>query len=328
MITLEPEPFTPANDSRIVYTLDGSEPDESSTAYAGPFEIHKSCVVRAKAFPSQGSRRSRTPALPSFTNSATYTLTDKEPTVEFHLASDGGSEFMEHDYPVVSLSHVSTHPVTVTYQACAGTATPRSDYVLQPGTLTLAPGEQHRCFYLHVINDTESEPDETIVLSLSNPVNAVLGEKTTYTYTIEDNDPAPNSSTGSEGFEAGNFSAVPWERDGDSPWQVTSTEKNSGSYSARAGSISDGQTSTLKLTRICKSGTISFYVKTSSEPFLDTLMFRIDGAVVDEWFGDTDWTEASYAVGAGSHTFEWSYVKDDSVTSGEDTAWLDDIMFP
>ncbi|MDD5491265.1 MAG: hypothetical protein PHV60_01110 [bacterium] len=34
---------------------------------------------------------------------------------------------------------------------------------------------------------------------------------------------------------------------------------------------------------------------------------------------------AYYYLGEGSHTFKWSYTKDGSVSSGSDTAWLDDV---
>ena len=36
---------------------------------------------------------------------------------------------------------------------------------------------------------------------------------------------------------------------------------------------------------------------------------------------------ASYPMAAGTHTVEWRYSKDSSVSSGADTAWVDDIDF-
>jgi hypothetical protein len=133
---------------------------------------------------------------------------------------------------------------------------------------------------------------------------------------------------GLEGFETGNFSAFAWERSGDSRWFVTSGEQHSGSYSARAGDIGDEQTSTLTLTRKCSVGKISFFVKTSCEAWFDELVFRIDGEVMGEWSGIGAWTEVFHSVTAGTHSFEWIYIKDDTSSKGEDTAWLDDITFP
>ena len=36
----------------------------------------------------------------------------------------------------------------------------------------------------------------------------------------------------------------------------------------------------------------------------------------------------SYPVDPGFHTFTWSYEKDDAVTSGQDRAWVDEILLP
>jgi len=336
-ITLETEPFS--SGTTIVYTLDGSEPDEGSTVYMGPFEIYESCVVKAKAFDAVH----RFPWLPSFTNFATYRLTDQEPTVEFHHAYDNGSEFLEHDYPVVSLSHVSAHPVTITYYYYppGGTASPWEDYELEPGTLTIRPGEQHRYFYVHIVNDAVAEPDETLMISITDPVNATLGENTIYTYTIEDNDrdpPVPPSPVPpvppippiivKEDFETGDFSKFDWKFYDDANWTVASEEKKYGIYSARAGSISDNESSTLKIRLDCISGDISFYCKVSSERDCDLLEFYIDGIRQDKWSGEKDWAEVSFPVTAGTRTFEWTYSKDGSESIDDDTAWIDDIVFP
>ena len=40
------------------------------------------------------------------------------------------------------------------------------------------------------------------------------------------------------------------------------------------------------------------------------------------------WTQFSYAVTAGSHTFKWAYTKDGSVSHGDDSGWVDYIEFP
>ena len=48
---------------------------------------------------------------------------------------------------------------------------------------------RHRQFALSVIQDALPEDDETVVLSLSEPVGAELGARTTTTVTIVDDDP-------------------------------------------------------------------------------------------------------------------------------------------
>jgi hypothetical protein len=41
-----------------------------------------------------------------------------------------------------------------------------------------------------------------------------------------------------------------------------------------------------------------------------------------------DWSEQTYEIEAGNHTFSWSYEKDYSVSSGSDCGWVDYIIFP
>lgn len=180
-ITMTTEPWT--SGAAIHYTLDGGEPTANSPLYTGPLALAQSCLVRAKAFKEGMS--------PSFTASAAYTITDELPEVSFHLAADEGSEFLD-DYPLLELSHLSTKEIQVKLGIAGGTATPGADYNLikwdvEP-ILFFPPGERYRSFHLPILNDRTREGDETIVLTLSDPVNATLGAQTTYTYTIEDND--------------------------------------------------------------------------------------------------------------------------------------------
>jgi hypothetical protein len=131
-----------------------------------------------------------------------------------------------------------------------------------------------------------------------------------------------------EDFETRDFTSLPWEHSGNRPWSITFGESHSGTYCAQAGAIDDDETSTLKLTFLCASGDISFHVKVSSEWYFDRLVFVVDGQEIEEWSGEVEWREVFFPVTAGSHTFEWSYVKDDSSGQGDDTAWLDDIVLP
>jgi hypothetical protein len=131
-----------------------------------------------------------------------------------------------------------------------------------------------------------------------------------------------------ESFETNDFSKFPWEQDRDDIWTVTSRQKYSGAYSAQAGSIDHDQNTTLQVTLDCVSGDITFYRKVSSESRCDYLKFYIDGAEKGEWSGEEDWAQVSFGVTAGSKTFEWTYSKDSSESEGDDTAWIDDIVFP
>jgi len=130
-----------------------------------------------------------------------------------------------------------------------------------------------------------------------------------------------------EGFEAGAFNHLPWEHSGDAPWVVTSDQKHAGIYSAKAGSITHDQSTTLSVTLDCESGFIRFYRKVSSESHYDYLKFYIDGVEEDAWSGEEAWSEVSFPIDKGTRTFKWTYSKDSSVSDGMDTAWIDAIRF-
>ncbi len=134
--------------------------------------------------------------------------------------------------------------------------------------------------------------------------------------------------SGVEGFETGDFSKFPWEHYGDEYWAVTSRQKHSGTYSAKARELEHDQSATLQVTLDCVSGNISFYRKVSSELIFDRLKFYIDGAEKGKWSGEEDWAQVSFGVTAGTRTFEWNYSKDSSESEGDDTAWIDDVVFP
>jgi uncharacterized delta-60 repeat protein len=89
--------------------------------------------------------------------------------------------------------------VSVDFQVADGTATIDADYttnLITSTQLTFAPGETSKSFRIGLLNDDLAEGEETVLLSLSNPVNATLGAVSTSTLTIID-DEASNVPAGS-----------------------------------------------------------------------------------------------------------------------------------
>jgi hypothetical protein len=53
----------------------------------------------------------------------------------------------------------------------------------------------------------------------------------------------------------------------------------------------------------------------------------VDGArPIPRISGNVDWKRESIALPEGAHTVRWTYAKDDSVSNGQDAAWLDEVM--
>ena len=86
----------------------------------------------------------------------------------------------------VVLNPPSTQTVTVDYATSDGTATAGLDYITSTGTLTFAPGATSATFTVQVLADTITETLETVNLTLSNPVNATIGQPHPATLTIVD----------------------------------------------------------------------------------------------------------------------------------------------
>ncbi|NLO11127.1 MAG: T9SS type A sorting domain-containing protein, partial [Candidatus Cloacimonetes bacterium] len=132
-----------------------------------------------------------------------------------------------------------------------------------------------------------------------------------------------------DGFETGNFNSHPWMNNSPAPWTIQSATVHSGSYAAKAGAIGNSSSTELSITLENESaGTISFWRKVSSEAGYDKLKFLVNDNELATWSGNMDWAQEEFPVPPGIVTFKWIYQKDYSVSSGSDTAWIDDIIFP
>ena len=131
-----------------------------------------------------------------------------------------------------------------------------------------------------------------------------------------------------EDFETGNFTKIPWTFGGNANWQISTTSPQEGTYCANSMDINDSQTSEMIVDQtFLAQGSVSFYLKVSSEAVYDYLRFYVDDIMLGSWTGDVAWTYATYDIGAGAHTFKWSYEKDSSVSGGTDNAFVDYIEF-
>jgi hypothetical protein len=75
--------------------------------------------------------------------------------------------------------------------------------------------------------------------------------------------------------------------------------------------------------------TVSYARNVSSESGYDWFNFYIDSEQKEHTSGTSNtWTMKSFTVGAGTHTFTFEYTKDQSVSSGSDCAWIDNVTIP
>lgn len=91
-------------------------------------------------------------------------------------------------YVQVTLDFTSGKVVFVNYATSNGTATVPSDYFTTSGTLQFNPGEQCKAFLITIVNDSSAEATESIVLTLSGPLNANISGINPRNLFIIDND--------------------------------------------------------------------------------------------------------------------------------------------
>jgi len=98
-------------------------------------------------------------------------LTVNDPSV-----TEGNSGTRNLTY-TLTLSATSAQAVSVTVQSANGTATTgNNDYVALNSTANIAIGQLTTTVNVTVNGDTTGEPDETVLLNLTNPVNATIAD--------------------------------------------------------------------------------------------------------------------------------------------------------
>ena len=172
--------------------------------------LNDTAIVSHRVTTNSGAYRTGLP-IPS----VAVTITDDdEPVVSIASArvdegATGATASLEF---IVTLSIASSQQVTVDYaDANTGTATSGTDYTaITDGTLTFASGVTRDTIAVSVTGDDANEPNETVVVELSNPSNATLsgGVSTlTGTGTITDDDATPTLSISSPTVTEGSGSS-------------------------------------------------------------------------------------------------------------------------
>ena len=124
--------------------------------------------------------------------SSTVTIEDNDNGGILQLAAADFAAAEATGTVVVTVSRTggTTGAVSVNYATSNGTAIAPGDYTAASGTLNFADGETSKTFAVTLIDESTTEPSETINITLSNPIGAVLGSLINGTVTIL-NDDAP-----------------------------------------------------------------------------------------------------------------------------------------
>ncbi len=142
-------------------------------------------------------------------NGIISTLDLTAPTISFSVIEATGAESVTPVLLTINLARAYPQDTTVSY-SLTGTAT-SADYTLANGTITFTTGETTKEISIPIINDSLKELDETIIVTLSSPINGVLGAGTTYTYTITDDDQLGNIQFTNTSSEKGEASVTPFD---------------------------------------------------------------------------------------------------------------------
>lgn len=132
-----------------------------------------------------------------------------------------------------------------------------------------------------------------------------------------------------EDFSRGETDHYPFVNASVSPWVIDPSTFMSSPFSLRSGIIPDYGNSAFSVAfETTGTDTLSFAYRVSSEVGYDYLHLQVDSVQVKSWSGEKGWNHHVVVLEPGYHEVTWRYQKDQSISRGEDAAWIDDIVFP
>jgi regulation of enolase protein 1 (concanavalin A-like superfamily) len=201
---------TPAGTSVALSARFGNSatPDATWTAFS-PLASSPASVSQTSRYVQYravlaSSTAAQTPVLQdvTFTSSAAGTLPSI--TIADRAVTEGNAG-TANAVLTLSLSAASSSAVTVNYATAAGTATAGSDYTTASGTATFAAGTTSTTIAVPIVGDTIVEPDETVLVNLTSPANATIGDpQAILTITNDDTGALPSITIADRSIAEGN----------------------------------------------------------------------------------------------------------------------------
>jgi RHS repeat-associated protein len=115
------------------------------------------------------------------------------PSVAFASATWSAAENSGSKTVTAYLGTSTDRTVTVQYATSDGKAKAGLDYTATAGTLTFAPYQTSQTFVVPILDDTWAEGNESLGLTLFNPIHAVLGSGSVSSLIIVDDDHPPTA---------------------------------------------------------------------------------------------------------------------------------------
>ncbi|MGI6098681.1 MAG: hypothetical protein GX174_05605 [Lentisphaerae bacterium] len=113
----------------------------------------------------------------------------------------------------------------------------------------------------------------------------------------------------------------------ETPWSTVAEVDGNGEDAAVSGLIGHGGQSWLAMS-VTNSGTLTFNWRVSCQPRYDYLLLTVDGTAQGRLSGESGWLTKSVRIeGEGAHEVVWRYVKDGSVSGGQDRGWVDRVVW-
>ena len=110
----------------------------------------------------------------------------------------------------VFLSAASASTVTASFATASSSATSGSDFTPNSGTVTFTAGQTMQTITVSVLGDVTPEADEILLVNLTNPVNATIGDNQG-TGTIKNDDGLPSLSISDVTLNEGNSGATSFD---------------------------------------------------------------------------------------------------------------------
>lgn len=136
--------------------------------------------------------------------------------------------------------------------------------------------------------------------------------------------------------DAFDTTSLTWTTGGNSAWFGQTNTTHDGGDAGRSGFLTDptlvyAPSSSWVETRVLGPGALRFWWKVSSESGYDYLQFLANRfnqfGLVDRISGEVDWQQVTFSVEPGIQTLRWTYGKDEFLSVGNDSGWLDQVEF-